>query len=638
MAEDAQADGRAGRDSGAAAETVALGHPGVLDPRAATYLEEQTRLARLQSANLLEQNAFELSHLRFRRFSDYARFALETAGFLVVLLIVCGLGAMVWSATRDHDLVVDAFSVPADVAQSGMTGTVLAGRVLDKFGRMQADAHAVIQGSASYRANAAEAVRIEIPDTGVSLGELSRYLRSWLGSETHVTGDLVHTSNGFALTTRYGALPGTTLEAKTGELDSLVEKSAERIFAAALPYRYVEYLVHRQRFAEAAALIPELATEGSSQDRALANSAWAKVYFFQGDMMHALEKGREAVRLDPDNPITHAWLSVTEGNLGHEEPERANADAAIQEWHGAAANVVSTNADSFPLVFTAYRDEETGDFAEANAAWIRYFAVKPMDNNNTASAATDAASDHDIAAARRIASSITAKDPLGRPDSRLPQTQFQIACSADDWTEALNKGCAAMAIMVTQPDQKFVVMLMWPDIAYAMAKSGDLRGADALVAQTPRDCDDCMRKRGSIAALNGRWDKAAQDFSTVAARSPHEPYAETDWGVMLLAKGDFDGAIAKFKEANEKGPHFSDPLEKWGEALIARNRSDLALAKFAEADKYAPNWGRLHLKWGEALIYAGKPDEAPKQFAIAAKLDLSAADKAQLGKVSALHV
>jgi tetratricopeptide (TPR) repeat protein len=355
-------------------------------------------------------------------------------------------------------------------------------------------------------------------------------------------------------------------------------------------------------------------------------------------MMHALEKGREAVRLDPDNPITHAWLSVTEGNLGHEEPERANADAAIQEWHGAAANVVSTNADSFPLVFTAYRDEETGDFAEANAAWIRYFAVKPMDNNNTASAATDAASDHDIAAARRIASSITAKDPLGRPDSRLPQTQFQIACSADDWTEALNKGCAAMAIMVTQPDQKFVVMLMWPDIAYAMAKSGDLRGADALVAQTPRDCDDCMRKRGSIAALNGRWDKAAQDFSTVAARSPHEPYAETDWGVMLLAKGDFDGAIAKFKEANEKGPHFSDPLEKWGEALIARNRSDLALAKFAEADKYAPNWGRLHLKWGEALIYAGKPDEAPKQFAIAAKLDLSAADKAQLGKVSALHV
>src|ERR1700733_15218822 len=100
MAEDAQ--GGAGQNSGAAAEAVALGQPGILDPRAATYLEEQTRLARLQRANFLEENGFELSHLRFRRFSDYARFALETAGFLVVLLIVCGLGAMVWNATRDN--------------------------------------------------------------------------------------------------------------------------------------------------------------------------------------------------------------------------------------------------------------------------------------------------------------------------------------------------------------------------------------------------------------------------------------------------------------------------------------------------------------------------------------------------------
>src|ERR1700733_2955582 len=51
------------------------------------YLREQTELAKLRKINLLEQNAFELSHLRFRRFSDYSRFALEIAGFLVVLLI-----------------------------------------------------------------------------------------------------------------------------------------------------------------------------------------------------------------------------------------------------------------------------------------------------------------------------------------------------------------------------------------------------------------------------------------------------------------------------------------------------------------------------------------------------------------------
>ena len=36
------------------------------------YMKEQPTLARLQIQNLMEQNSFELSHLRFRRFWDYA--------------------------------------------------------------------------------------------------------------------------------------------------------------------------------------------------------------------------------------------------------------------------------------------------------------------------------------------------------------------------------------------------------------------------------------------------------------------------------------------------------------------------------------------------------------------------------------
>jgi len=102
---------------------------------------------------------------------------------------------------------------------------------------------------------------------------------------------------------------------------------------------------------------------------------------------------------------------------------------------------------------------------------------------------------------------------------------------------------------------------------------------------------------------------------------------------VLLERGQPEAAIAKFTLANQKGPKFADPLEMWGEALMKKSRSDLALAKFEEADKYAPNWGRLHLKWGEALGYAGQKDEAQKQYALAAGLDLSSADKAELAKV-----
>jgi tetratricopeptide (TPR) repeat protein len=172
-----------------------------------------------------------------------------------------------------------------------------------------------------------------------------------------------------------------------------------------------------------------------------------------------------------------------------------------------------------------------------------------------------------------------------------------------------------------------------PLFARADAELGDFRSAHRAVDKTPTDCVLCLRARGSIDALEKNWGGANYWFSRAAAAAPSIPFAYTDWGAMLLLKGDLDGAIARFKDANAKGPHFADPLEMWGEALMAKNRSDLALAKFEEANRYAPNWGHLHLKWGEALFYAGHRDEAKRQFAVAAGLTLSAADRAALSQV-----
>jgi tetratricopeptide (TPR) repeat protein len=220
-----------------------------------------------------------------------------------------------------------------------------------------------------------------------------------------------------------------------------------------------------------------------------------------------------------------------------------------------------------------------------------------------------------------------------------PLSQFFLAVAAEDWPNAVLWGKKADAALKMQRVgiRYQEVAVLWPLVAYAMARNGDAAGAEALIAKTALDCDECVRERGRIAAVQHDWAKAAYWFAMVAARSPSIPFADTDWGQMLLWKGDADGAIAKFESANHKSPHFADPLEMWGEALMLKNRSDLALAKFQEADKIAPNWGRLHLKWGEALLYAGKRDEARAQFAIAARLDLSAADKQALTRMQAGH-
>jgi tetratricopeptide (TPR) repeat protein len=177
----------------------------------------------------------------------------------------------------------------------------------------------------------------------------------------------------------------------------------------------------------------------------------------------------------------------------------------------------------------------------------------------------------------------------------------------------------------------------WPLVAYGMALKGDFKGAHALVDKTPADCDQCLRARGAIDALEKNWGGAEYWLARAARDAPTPPFVWNDWGRMLVQKGDYEAAIARLKLAHEKGPHFADPIEYWGEALMKKGRSDLALAKFEEANRYAPNWGRLHLNWGAAKFYSGDKAGAAREFAIASRLDLSPEEKSQLSHLQVSH-
>jgi tetratricopeptide (TPR) repeat protein len=594
--------------------------------------DKQSRLADLQIDTLEKKDEFELSHLRFRRFGDYARFALEIAVGLVVLLIVSGLGAMVWSAAQDHDLVVYAFSVPTDVAQSGMTGDVLAGRVLDSLGHMQADTYSLAQGAGSYRSNDTNQVRIEIPSTGISLGELDRYLREWLGHETPVVGDLVHTPKGLAFTIRYGAEPGSTVEGSS--LDTLIGQAAERLYAASRPLRYADYLGTHGRFAEAEAIIVPLAGRGSSRERALAYLSWGTLLFQEGDAYGEMEKSRIATELDPANVA--AWYQLDAGAFQVEHRETAvTAEETVLSLMkaGKAANL---NPDMVSSVRASLATDLAIDKGDAQGGMLQCQSAAGLPD--ALDCATQflvdyATRDHDIPEARRLLALLPVTNPDGKPNPNVAYYQSQLAHAARNWAAEIAFEKKNDQLIADRSKLGWIQRgQLWPLLAIAMARNGDIAGAETLIDKTHIDCDRCVIARGTIAAVAHNWTAANRWFALVSARTPSLPFADEAWGEALLSKGDLDGAIAKFESAHNKGPHFADPPEMWGETLIAKNRSDLALAKFAEADKYAPNWGRLHLKWGEALYYAGNKVEAKKEFKTASHLDLSAADRAALAR------
>ena len=604
------------------------------NPRVDALLERQVALADLQIDDLKKKDSFEVSHLRFRRFSDWAKFALEVSAGLIALLIVSALGAMVWHASRSRDLVVDPFSVPADVAQSGMTGNVLAARVLDRLGAMQAGTSSLAEGAGSYRSEDRDKVRVEIPDTGISIGELDRYLRQWLGDDIAVGGDLVHTPKGLALTVRYGNQPGATVEG--GDLPALIDKAAERLYRAARPLRYVDYLSERSRFAEAKAILAPMTARGGPRERALAYLTLASLHFNDGDVPAELEAALVAARLDPSNAA--AWYAVDAGayNMGHRQQALEAEETVLSLIAGGKASDLNPDmAATMPAVLGADRATDKGDAAGAIAQCQNALGVQDCAANYLVGFEADA---YDFAETQRYLGMVPNLDPDGTTNAGRISLEARVAGLERDWARAVVLDRAADAAFAARPNGEwFRHNQLWPRMAADIARSGDVAGAQTLIARTGLDCDDCVIARGQVATVKRDWAAAQRWFALVSRRTPSMPFADTAWGEMLLAKGDLDAAVAKFASAHDKGPRFADPLELWGEALIAKNRSDQALAKFAEGAKYAPNWGRLHLKWGEALLWSGDRDGARKQFDAAASLFLTSPDRATLARLRGPH-
>jgi tetratricopeptide (TPR) repeat protein len=203
----------------------------------------------------------------------------------------------------------------------------------------------------------------------------------------------------------------------------------------------------------------------------------------------------------------------------------------------------------------------------------------------------------------------------------------------DQWPQALaalETWEAEVAPTLSPRNRPNAQTLFRPRLAYARARTGDLAGAQTLIAATPLDCYLCVRERARIAELAG--DRAAADRWSAEARrqGPSLPFAFAERGQMLIARGDPAGAIAFYEQAVERGPRWADPQKYWGDALMARGDEAGAIRKYRAAADRAPRWGALHLAWGRALEAQGKRDQAREKYTEAARMDLSAADRAEV--------
>jgi tetratricopeptide (TPR) repeat protein len=566
---------------------------------------------------------------------------LRLAALVVGLGVAAGLGMMVWDAAHSRGLLIEPFSVPPDMAAKGLTGQVVAAQLLDRLAIMGSKESS--RSFQSYADNWGNDIKVEIPETGVSISELERFLRGWLGHDTRISGEVYHT--GIAVTARADA-DGATFTGAESDLDDLVQKSAEHVFESTQPYRYANYLDRnynpmgmQDRVARAQTIYRKMIAGDDPVERAWAWNGLGTIAFrYHSDDRAALTDYRRAIASTPDFTIGWFALGSREIDLDREEGQLADLSTASRLLH--RASIPDLNLHYVPNARMSADSRialVSGDFAKAiriEKAAVELpddFSVLGRDSflNEILMSLTQL---HDMEGLRSYLHELGWKTP-----SSL-FSRIRLYAVTEDWQaisslEAAAKRDASGYSGGIRISGSFDTLR--PFLALARAHRGDFAGAESMIATAPAHCDGCLRARAQLAELEGQHARADWWLARAVNHAPSIPFGYSDWGRALLARGIPDAAIEKFRLANQKGPHFADPMEMWGEALMAKNQSHLALAKFEAAEKSAPNWGRLHMKWGEALMYTGKKDGARAQYQKAFTLDLIPSDKAELARVNA---
>ncbi len=608
--EGAKAGAQGGLDPIAAALAVQATRAGApLGPQLSSYLETQARLSGRQAAladiqveEATEQRAIRLSGLKVRHAIDRLKLALQIFAAVAAALAGLGVLVMLYDAFTSRTVVVDAFDAPPALAARGVSGKVVATQVLDDLQKLQSATRSLAKALGTRSAWAGD-IRIEVPETGVSIGEVNRLLHERLGHDLHIEGDLVQAdTGGLELTVRGDGVPAKTFAGATGDLDKLSVQAAEYIYGRSQPARSAAYLEDAGRDKDALEFLPAaFARAVDDQERTRLANTWGNAYNDLFQPGPAAEKYRLAMSFAP--PRSPRWwtgwanlVGAVAGARGEEAGWREaqaflRARAAAPENQRAELRLLSNAAADvwdLPLLLQS----NLADLATHGGA------TTIIDGPTIAD---EYALMHDPAKAARYIASSAPDDPTTKAEALLLQGYA-----------ALDRGDAAGAVAplegyyklwlatpaMQSGDQSCVLGL-----AYGLA--GRLAQAQAVFRRMPTPWSRCYAFEGQVLAHAGNVAGATRVWAEGVRLMPDLPAVYLARGQWEADHGDLRAAEADLSTASAKAPHFADPWKAWGDLLVREGRWTEAAAKYDTALASAPAWAELHRARDEAVRRRG---------------------------------
>jgi hypothetical protein len=434
-------------------------------------LDHRVERAGLEKEHLEAQN----HHLHLQHIHDRLRLVLDVglACFGVALALL--LFWAVWTATRSKSVVVEAFTVPPSFEARGLSGGVVAAQFLDRLQEIQRRGAVNPMVSTPIEDAWSREIRVEVPETGISLGDIQPFLRSWLGQDVRITGAVVENGDALVLTVRGNGLPAQRVAGTASELDTLIASAAERALGAARPLELLGYLESTSRHAEAAALAGPLLASATPAEVPRMYTMWGNALTGLGRWSEALDMYREAARRAPGRLGDTMNQTLALERLGREEEAYRTLVPAEDSTHGTSSEAVMKRASFDTAMFELRRagpdlDESLQAYARITGSTHLLFEMLIASQE-----ATTLASMHD-AAGTELALEQAARGAMGPVDRiAAQQARSTLAHELGHDSEALADAQSALSLEAHSPEW----MVVFPPTVCLAARYADGAGRGA---------------------------------------------------------------------------------------------------------------------------------------------------------------
>jgi hypothetical protein len=163
------------------------------------------------------------------------------------------LGGVLGGDDESESIAPETLAGAEAFAARGVTGEAFAEGLASRMAAIRAFTNSrSITYSGEVRADQSGVLKVQIPETGITVDELEHFLHRWLGHQTVVNGQLVGgAGEQLSLVLHIGSADPISVSGSSTDLHGLVQTAAEKAFAVFDPVNDIIYLDAAGRRAEA---------------------------------------------------------------------------------------------------------------------------------------------------------------------------------------------------------------------------------------------------------------------------------------------------------------------------------------------------------------------------------------------------